>query len=169
MYKKLILHDLSNGEAEEIIPQESAEYTIFPANPAVHHCIGCFGCWVKTPGRCVLKDRGSDFAVLMSQHDQVIVISRLVFGGLSPEVKSVLDRSIGFILPFFRIVDGEMHHTKRYEKSPDLSYLLYGPDINEREKATAQKLVAANALNFGAENYSIAFYQSFHEMKEALA
>jgi len=93
----------------------------------------------------------------------------MVFGGLSPDVKAVFDRSIGFILPFFRIANGEMHHTRRYEKSPDLRYILYGPDINDREKETAQKLVACNALNFGSENYSVSFLTSTQEIKEALA
>lgn len=167
MDKKLILHDLSDQDALEILPNEPDLYTVFPAAPAVHYCIGCFGCWLKTPGKCVLKDRGSDFAVLMPRHSQVVVISRLVFGGLSPDVKAVLDRSIGFILPFFRIANGEMHHVKRYEKSPDLLCLFYG-DINRCEKETAQKLVAANTLNFSSDNYSIAFYPSCHGIKEAL-
>lgn len=110
MDKKLILHDLAAEDGKELLPQNSGVYTLFPAVPAVHHCVGCFGCWFKTPGRCVINDRASDFAKLMSQHDEVIVISRLTFGGFSPDVKAVFDRSIGFILPFFRIVNGEMHH-----------------------------------------------------------
>jgi len=169
MRKKLILHNLAREDAESLLPPESPEYSVFAATPSLHHCVGCFGCWLKTPGKCVIKDRGSDFGALMPLHDEIIVISRMVFGGLSPDVKAVLDRSIGFILPFFRIVNGEMHHTRRYEKSPDLRYILYGPDINDREKETAQKLVACNALNFGAENYSVSFHSTIQEIKEALA
>ena len=169
MRKKLILHDLAPEDAESLLPPQSPEYSVFAATPSLCHCVGCFGCWLKTPGKCVIKDRGSDFGALMPLHDEIIVISRMVFGGLSPDVKAVFDRSIGFILPFFRIANGEMHHTRRYEKSPDLRYILYGPDINDREKETAQKLVACNALNFGSENYSVSFLTSTQEIKEALA
>jgi hypothetical protein len=158
--RKLILHDLPAEVAHRLLPQESQGYTLYSASPAVRHCVGCFGCWVKTPGVCVIKDRGSDFALLMSQHSDLIVLSRLVFGGLSPDVKAIIDRSIGFILPFFRIVNGEAHHAMRYEKSPNLHYILYGSNIRDAEKETAQRLVAANALNFGAARHSIGFYAS---------
>ena len=22
----------------------------------IAHCVGCFGCWTKTPGRCVIRE-----------------------------------------------------------------------------------------------------------------
>ena len=25
-------------------------------NMKVNYCIGCFGCWLKTPGKCITKD-----------------------------------------------------------------------------------------------------------------
>ena len=33
----------------------SAE-TLYLRNYKVNHCLGCYGCWVQTPGRCVQKD-----------------------------------------------------------------------------------------------------------------
>jgi multimeric flavodoxin WrbA len=164
MGKKLILHDLTEKEAGMLPRQDDGRFSIFPASPAVRHCIGCFGCWVKTPGRCVIPDRGGDFAALMARHDELIVVSRLVFGGFSPDVKAVLDRSIGFVLPFFRTINREMHHAMRYEKSPDMRCLFYGEDMSRAEKSTAEKLVAANALNFGANHYATGFYPSIQEI-----
>ena len=29
-------------------------------NKKLATCIGCFGCWIKTPGECILKDEGID-------------------------------------------------------------------------------------------------------------
>jgi multimeric flavodoxin WrbA len=168
MGKSLILHDLPENDAKKLLPEDSERYTIFAAAPAVHHCVGCFGCWIKTPSICVMTDRGRDFVALMSDHDEIIVISRMVFGGLSPDVKAMLDRGIGFLLPFFLEVNGEMHHSGRCEKPPDLRYVFYGSDIKDREKETARKLVDANALNFGAERRHISFHPSIQEIREAI-
>jgi multimeric flavodoxin WrbA len=38
---------------------------------------------------------------MMPRQDEVIIISKLTFGGLSPDVKAVLDRSIGYMLPSY--------------------------------------------------------------------
>jgi hypothetical protein len=123
---------------------------------------------VRTPGKCVIGDRGADFALLLPQCGELIILSRMVFGGLSPDIKAVLDRSIGFVLPFFRSIDGEMHHVKRYSNSPDLRYLFYGSDISESEKKTARRLVAANSLNLGSGQSSVDFFSTAFECAEVL-
>jgi hypothetical protein len=92
----------------------------------------------------------------------------MVFGGLSPDIKAVLDRSIGFVLPFFRNIDGEMHHVKRFNASPDFRYIFYGSDISEQERETAKKLAAANSLNLGSGRSSVLFYATARECAEAL-
>ncbi|MDR1185091.1 MAG: hypothetical protein LBK67_09895 [Coriobacteriales bacterium] len=168
MGKVVILHDLERDEAERLLPKDSTRYSLFAAKPPVQHCVGCFRCWVKTPGTCVIDDRGAGFVALMATHDEVIFLSRLVFGGLSPDVKAVLDRSIGFALPFFRRLNAETHHAMRFDKSPDLHYLLYGSGITEQEKKTAQRLATANALNLGVGHCSVSFFPSAQEGAEAL-
>jgi hypothetical protein len=165
--KTLILHDLAPADAEMFLPSGSEECIVFPATPPVRYCIGCFGCWIRTPGRCVIADRGADFVAPLSLCDEFIVISRMVFGGFSPDVKAVLDRSIGIIMPFFRQVNGEMHHTKRFDKTPDMRYLFYGPDINGDEKKVAEKLVAANCINLGFGHAAAEFYPTVRACAEA--
>jgi hypothetical protein len=159
---RLILHDLPEGEAERLFSADvnRGECTFFPARPSVRPCIGCFGCWVKTPGKCVINDRGDALVSLLFQHSDFIVISRLLFGGFSPDVKACLDRNIGYMLPFFRVLNGETHHKRRYETPLSLHYIFYGPGITEREERTARGLTAANALNLGAETYRSSFYPS---------
>jgi len=160
----LVLQDISpNG-----IEIDQTKYIVFQESQTVKPCIGCFGCWVKTPGKCVIKDSDSDFATKLPHVRELIVVSQLVFGGLSPNIKAVFDRSIGFILPFFCNVNGEMHHKQRYEKRPALRYMLYSENMTEAEKATATKLVQANAINFGADSYTVDFYHSPQEALEVL-
>jgi multimeric flavodoxin WrbA len=168
MANKLILHDIAEDSGTKMPADDLTGYTIFSAIPTVHHCIGCFGCWLKTPGHCVIKDRGSDFVAHIVASDEIIVISRMVFGGLSPDIKAVFDRSIGVLLPFFCDKNNEMHHSMRYERSPDLRYIFYGPDITENEKLTAKKLVTANAVNWAAENHSVEFCSSSEECLDLL-
>ena len=169
MKRQLILHDLPQAEAREILPAASADVTIFSALPMAKSCIGCFGCWTKNPGACVIKDRATEFPVLMATHQELIVISRMVFGSLSPEIKGVLDRSIGFILPYFRIVGGEMHHVQRYGQAPKLTYAFYGPGISRQEEETAKRLVAANGINFDSRACSAAFFNDRESLREVFA
>jgi hypothetical protein len=105
----------------------------------------------------------------MPAHDRLSIVSRLVFGGLSAPVKAVLDRSIGFILPFFEDRGGEMRHRRRYPRSPDLVYLYYGQDLDEAQMVTARELARHNQRNFMAPNVSVHFYDSLDRLGEALA
>ena len=160
----MILQDIS----PDGIAVDGEKYVVFQQRPGVKPCVGCFGCWVKNPGKCVIPDSDSDFAIRMPHVGEVIVISQLVFGGFSPNIKAVFDRSIGFILPFFTNVDGEMHHKQRYEKRPGLRYMFYGEHMTAAEKATATKLVKANAINLGAPRYGAEFYPSPQVLLEEL-
>ena len=65
------------------------------------HCIGCFGCWVKTPGVCVHPDPGREIAQTIMQSEEVILFTPVTYGGYSPTLKIIVDRFIPLILPFF--------------------------------------------------------------------
>jgi len=160
----LVLQDINPSG----IGLDETKYITFAPSQYAKPCVGCFGCWVKTPGKCVINDEDSNFAAIMPHVREVLVISELVFGGLSPDVKRVLDRSIGFILPFFNNIDGEMHHKQRYTKRPTFRWMLYSSAMTEAEKETAQKLAKANAINLGADSHSVDFYASAEEILEGL-
>lgn len=168
MDKRYLLHDLEEKDAEEIFGVLPENVLAFPAKPDVKPCIGCFGCWVKTPGKCVISDRCAITPALMASCREMTVVSRLTYGGFSPAVKMVLDRSIGYIMPFFRIVKGEMHHTMRYETPFQYHAHFYAEIISQEEQALARQLVQANATNFGAEKYSATFHETKQSLKEAM-
>jgi len=83
-------------------------------------CQGCFGCWLKTPGICVIDDEGREIAEKYINSDKVIFLTPVTFGGFSSTLKKVVDRLIPNVLPHFRKVNGEIHHKQRYEKRSDL-------------------------------------------------
>ena len=134
----------------------------------IHHCIGCFGCWIKTPGRCVIKDSYMNMGEQLSKCEELIFVSKCTYGGLSPFVKNVLDRSIGYISPNFTIINNEMHHKRRYDNIIKISVYFYNEEMSKKEKNVAKDLIHAQALNFHAEVNGIYFFNTPMEVKEAL-
>jgi len=133
------------------------------------HCTSCFGCWVKTPGRCVIKDAYMTMGEELAKCQELVFISKCTYGGLSPFVKNVFDRSISYVLPGFEIIKGEMHHKRRYDNVIKMSAYFYGEDISEKEKELAKRLFHANAVNLHADVSGIHFFNTVDEVKGALS
>lgn len=113
-------------------------------------CIGCFGCWVKTPGICVIDDAGRDVAKAIVQSDLVAYLTPVLFGGYSYELKKAVDRSIPVISPLFMRVHGEVHHKKRYAHYPRLLALGWLDRQTIDEDELFQSVVERNAINMHA-------------------
>ena len=121
-------------------------------------CQGCFECWVKTPGECKIDDDGRELTKKMVHSDLIIHFTPITFGGYSSELKKVLDRFIPTLLPFFTKIEGEIHHTHRYENRASIIVIgiLNQPDS---EKETVFKtLVQRNSLNMRAPIHEALIY-----------
>lgn len=79
-------------------------------------CVGCFGCWTKTPGACVLKDGLQRLGETLARADELQIVPRCTYGGYSRTVKAIIDRCIPYVHPCFRMLGGEMHHRLRYDR-----------------------------------------------------
>lgn len=133
-------------------------YDLYQLNIAP--CMGCFGCWIRTPGECIIGDDGSLIARELIQHDVVIFFSPVTFGGYSCGLKKAMDRLIPDILPFFRIIQNEIHHVPRYKKCPNLIFIGTLPSENPAMEKTFFQLNRRNVLNMNPNLYSQAiFYQ----------
>lgn len=110
-------------------------------------CIGCFGCWIKTPGICVIDDAGRDVAKAIVQSDLVVYLTPILFGGYSYELKKAIDRSIPIISPMFRTVHGEVHHKKRYARYPRVLALGWMEKLTVDAEDLFQSVVKRNAIN----------------------
>jgi len=108
---------------------------------AMKPCLGCFGCWLKTPGRCVVKgDGGEAFVESFVGADLVILCGATPYGCFALPIKGALDRVIPSLLPYFRRFRGEMHHVPRYPRAPRILSLAIG-EASGDEEATHLELV----------------------------
>jgi hypothetical protein len=55
-------------------------------------CLGCFSCWIKTPGRCVHEDDMSGILVKLREADIWVWATPLYFDGVSGPLKNLIDR-----------------------------------------------------------------------------
>lgn len=160
---RVLLHDLSAAEFSQAFPAPP-ENTVILGGGRGHACIGCLGCWVKTPGQCVIRDAFGDLGALLGHAKEVILVSRLVYGGFSSQVKTLLDRCLPYFHPFFSLRNGETHYRMRYEKPLHFTVVFYGSDMTAAETATASGLVEANMVSFNAVLNSLSFTPSLREI-----
>ncbi len=109
--------------------------------------MGCFGCWVRSPGVCVIDDAGREVARLAARCDLLVFLTRLTFGGYSAELKKAVDRLIPNISPFFTKVRGEVHHRLRYAGAPRLLAVGLARQPDEEADGIFRTLLERNAVN----------------------
>lgn len=88
-------------------------HTINIAEVRIANCVGCFGCWTKTPGKCVIRDDAVNVYPLIAQSNEVLYVSKVKFGGYDTPMKTMLERAIPIQQAFIRLVNGETHHVQR--------------------------------------------------------
>ena len=60
----------------------------------IANCTGCFGCWTKTPGKCVIRDDATKVYPYIAKSDNLIYISKILYGGYDTPMKTMLERAI---------------------------------------------------------------------------
>jgi multimeric flavodoxin WrbA len=160
---KIIVHDL-NQEDFSSLGITGNDIAVINANVLYAPCMGCFHCWLKTPGICKINDGLKNIGVLFGHGEELIIISQNCYGGYSEPVKKTLDRSISSELPFFTLRSGKMRHQRRYRIDPkSLTVFLYG-NFLETEKNIAASIVEANRSNMGFQNATLHIIQQFNEI-----
>ncbi len=122
----------------------------------IANCTGCFGCWTKTPGRCVIRDDAVKVYPKIAESDKLIYVSRVKYGGYDTIMKTMLERAIPIQQAFIRIVDGETHHVQRDVAEKDAVIVAYG-DISEQERELFKRLIGRNARNMNFKSYNVIF------------
>ena len=119
----------------------------------VRPCGGCFGCWLQTPGRCVMHDT-DEVAAAVAGSDLTVYLTPVTFGGYSSQLKKAVDHLIFLILPFFKTIDGETHHVPRYGKRANLLAIGVMPQHDAECEAVFTDLVEGNAVNMSAPRWA---------------
>lgn len=122
----------------------------------INYCTGCYGCWFKTPGECVIKDGYSTLGERYTRDGKVYIISKCYYGCYSPKVKASYDRMLGLLLPSIKIDKLFQRHKNRYKKKIKLGVIFYG-DTTEEERSLAEGMVAMQCRDAGIVQLGVAF------------
>ena len=161
---KVILYDLGS-EYETLIESKSDQS--LAADGKYAPCQGCFGCWTKHPAECFMKDQLQQVCRVIGQADELVIITKNLYGEYSAAVKNILDRSIGTSTPFSTYRGRQMHHTLRYGKHDLWKVIVYG-DVTDAEKETFRYRAERNALNDGFARSQVDFVQGPEEAEGLL-
>lgn len=122
----------------------------------IANCVGCYGCWTRTPGRCVIRDDAVKVYPRIAASDRVMYVSRVRYGGYDTLMKTVLERAIPIQQAFIRLLHGETHHLQRRVASKQATIVGYG-DLLPEEQLVFRQLIARNARNMNFERYRVVF------------
>jgi len=115
----------------------------------LRYCVGCWGCWVKTPGECVNHDASLEMDGAVINADFVLWAAPLKMGFPSELLKRALDKHLPLIHPYMEVDQGEAHHLHRYQHSPRVGLLLEKePTTDESDLQIVTDIHCRTALNF---------------------
>lgn len=141
-----------NGYLENLtfeLQKTHAVETFHLQNLKIRSCLGCWSCWWKTPGNCVLSDDGAKILRAVIQSDFVLFASPLMAGFVSSTLKKVMERFVIYLHPYFQLRNRECHHVIRYEKNPIFAALVKKEaDTDEEDIVIIRDLYERMALNF---------------------
>jgi multimeric flavodoxin WrbA len=80
----------------------------------IKHCLGCFTCWIKTPGVCVHKDDMPELLEKVRQADIMVFATPLYVYTVSGLMKDFMDRMIPNIQPYILQCGDHFIHPPRY-------------------------------------------------------
>ncbi len=156
---ELILNFLIKGMEEE--GAEVEVVNIFKKK--INYCIGCFTCWTKTPGECLHKDDMTKelFPKYMAS-DLCIMATPLFHYTVNANMKTFIERTLPFALPFFEIREGVTRHPLRQVPPPVVALSVAGfPEHSVFEQLSLYmnhlygKLLSAEIYIPGAENMAL--------------
>jgi hypothetical protein len=98
----------------------AATETLYLRNYQIHHCLGCYSCWLQTPGRCVQKDDMAE--TLFDRYlaaDLVVLATPIYHATLNARMKLFVERTLPMMDPLAEAPEaGGVPH--RFAKMPQV-------------------------------------------------
>ncbi len=114
----------------------------------LRYCVGCWGCWVKTPGECVSRDASLEMDRAVIHADFVLWAAPLKMGFPAALLKMAMDKHLPLIHPYMVVERMEAHHRRRYARYPRLGLLVEREaDSDERDVQIVSAICTRTALN----------------------
>lgn len=100
----------------------------------IHHCIGCYTCWTKTPGECIYKDDMTELRKKYREADLIIFASPLYIFNVTGILKDFMDRLLPILKPYMLInVKGFIKHPDRFPEKGEQGFVVFSasgfPDV----------------------------------------
>ena len=90
----------------------------------IQGCIGCYACWNKTPGKCVIDDDMNEILPKIIAADIIIWAFPLYVFGIPGKMKCLIDRQLPLKLPFMSKDTESGGHPSRYDLSKQQHILI---------------------------------------------
>jgi multimeric flavodoxin WrbA len=116
----------SRGAISDLSRSIAISDVIYTEGMKIHGCIGCNGCWMKTPGVCRIKDDYEQILIKILQSDRIIFITEAKFGFVSWKMKNLIDRLLPIGVIYSEFKNGRTRHCARYKKCADMGLLFTG-------------------------------------------
>ena len=125
---------------------------IFLVKQKIKPCTGCFCCWVKTPGECVIKD---DMAELRSKYvtaDIIVFATPLYVDNVTGIMKNFMDRLVPLADPYFeKDENGQYLHVKGFDKIQKIAVISNSGFPEQEHFQVLRLLFRRIARNFHSE------------------
>ena len=87
-------------------------------------CLGCFSCWLNTPGVCSHDDEMSLLFPELIEADILVLATPLYVYGMTGMMKNFIDRMLPIAEPFIEMRDGHCRHVMRHKQIDNAKTVL---------------------------------------------
>jgi multimeric flavodoxin WrbA len=98
--------------------------TVYLNEKKIYHCTGCFGCWTKTPGKCVLEDDMAGLLEKVKEADVRVFATPLYYCTVTGMMKDFMDRMLPLVTSEMKSGGIRDEHTLRYKRDTPVRTVL---------------------------------------------